>query len=72
MHECQRTLIKLLLKKLHALDLFTNLPYNHAIRDFVCLQLLLHITRSCSEICTMARIQIEPVHDAHMTLKTAK
>ena len=67
MHEGQRTLIRLLLQELHAFDLFNNLPYNHAIADFMCLQLLLQISRSCSETCTLERIQIELVQEAHMT-----
>ena len=64
MHGGQRTLIKLLLQELHALDLFYNF-HNNAIAEFMCLHLLLQNSRSYSETCIMARIHVEYVHEAH-------
>ena len=34
------------------------LAYNHTKAEFMCLQVLLHISRSCSETCMMVRIQL--------------
>ena len=48
------------------------LPYKTAIAEFMCLQLLLQISRSYLETCIMAGIHIEQVHEAHVTLKMVK
>ena len=58
MHECQRSLIKLLLLELHALALFNNFALYDDTAEFMCLKLLIQISRSYSENCTLANLAV--------------